>query len=181
MSTDSIKILAIGLISPPNRPLHHEGLLDAALRSAIAIYSATQPRLTAEVCNCEGQPGTDEQSAFMEYQAPLSSGISYAVTITIAGECYKHRLIYSGTSNATLRVYGAPPGSQALTIWHPAAHDPAIPTWPPHHEALIALMTASFYLNALSLQEPDTSRAELIQSLAASYYGRAATTLSQIE
>ena len=181
MSTDSIKTLAVGLISLPSRPLHHEGLLDAALRAAVAAYSATQPRLTAEVRNCDGQPGSDELGAYVEYQAPLTAGISYAVTITIEGEQYKHRLICSDATNATVRVYGAPLGTQALTIWRPASHDPAIATWPPHHEAIIALMTASFYLNAVSLQEPDAQRAELIQSLAASYYGRAATTLSQIE
>jgi hypothetical protein len=180
MSSETIKTLAIGLISPANRPVHHEGLLDAALRSAIATYSATQPCLTAEAYSCAGQPATDEQGACMEYQVPLSSGAAYAVMITIAGEQYKHRLIYASATEATLRIYGAPSETQALTIWRPAAHDPAIPTWPPHHEALIALMAASFYLNALSLQEPDAQRAELIQSLAASYYGRAATTLSQI-
>jgi hypothetical protein len=180
MSTDNIKTLAIGLLSLPGRHCHHEGLLEAAVRSAIATYSAMQPRLVAETCTCEGQAITDEQGTGVEYLLPLSSSCGYAVKIVIAGEQYRHRILSCSTSAATLRVYGAPAGTQTLVIWHAGAHDPAIPTWPPPHEALIALMTASFYLNALSLQEEDVQRAELIQSLAASYYGRAVTTLSQI-
>ena len=180
MSTDTIKTLAIGLISTPSRPQHHEALLTVALRSAVAAYSATQPRIIAEVRNVDGLPGTDELGTYAEFQVPLSTGISYATLLTVEGEQYKYRVVYSDASSAGVRLYGAPAGPQALTIWRPVPHDPAVPTWPPHHEAIIALMTASFYLNALSLQEPDTPRAEMIQSLAAAYYGRAATTLQQI-
>ena len=47
-------------------------------------------------------------------------------------------------------------------------------------QAIIALMCASFYLNAVSLVEPDIRRAEMIQSIAASYYGRATSTLQTL-
>lgn len=177
MSADTIKTLAIGLISPPSRVRHHEALLASALRTALAAYSALQPCLTAESVNAEGIAGSDELGAYAEFQVPLSTGVVYATQVTLGGEGYRHRLISCGPSNASVRVYGALAGTRALTIWRPGPHDPAVPTWPPHHEALIALMTASFYLNALSLQETDPTRADLIQSLAAAYYGRAATTL----
>ena len=180
MSTDTIKSIAAGLITIPSRPVHHEALLDSALTSALAMYSAVRPLLLCATLSGAPTAGADEQGDYAEFNdIPLSSGILYATTIIAAGEHYKHRIVGATANGASVRIYAALSGTISLTIWRPAAHAADAVTWPAHHEALIALMCASFYLNGVSLSDPDVRRSEMLQSLAASYLGRAQATLSQ--
>ena len=179
MSITTIKSIAIGLISIPQRPSHHEALLDTALTSALAAYSAQRPLIQGVATSIpDVNTGSDEQGDYIEGLVPLSTGIAYATMITLSGEQYKFRLVSLASPNAMVRVYTAT--NAEITIWHPTAHDTSAESWPAHHEAIIALMCASFYLNAVALAEPDVRRAEMIQSIAASYYGRATSTLQTL-
>ncbi len=183
MSIESIKLLAAGLIAPLRTELA-KYLLDQAASSALAMYSALKPLSTSIDVNATiGTADTDERGAFIPFELLLTTGILYATMITVAGEQYPHRITGTDATKAYIRIYGFTTTDTAcnLTVWRPAAHNPTIPTWPPHHEALIALMTASYYLNALALQQSDATLADAIQNVASSYYGRATTTLSQIE
>lgn len=173
MSIDTIKSISIGLISLPSRPQHHEALLDAALTSALAAYSAAHPLLLASSVTATGSAGNDEQGAYTQFDIALSSGILGAAYITIGDEQYKHRVISVGASNASVRVYAEFSGSQSLAIWRPHMHNTASATWAAHHEIIIALLCASFYLTAVALYEADPRRAELAHSIANTYYDRA--------
>ena len=173
MTIDTIKSISIGLISLPSRPQHHEALLDAALTSALAAYSAAHPLLLASSVTSTGSAGNDEQGAYTQFEIALSSGILGAAHIAIGDEQYKHRIVSVDASNVTARVYGEFGGSQTLTIWRALAHISASATWPAHHEIVIALLCASFYLTAVALHEADARRAELAHSIANTYYERA--------
>jgi hypothetical protein len=190
MSTDTIKTIAIGLISVPTRPTFHEALLTTALQAAIAAYSALRPLRQAvtytnlaEDVPAAGTPGVDEDGAYLLYTIPLTTGIHYATEVTIAGDNYKFRLISISSTDATIKIYIpdliGDPAAADVTIWRPVAHSPDVMTWPAHHEIIIAFMCASFYLNAQSLLGSNFQWSEMIQQLAASYYGRASATLTQ--
>ena len=180
MTTDTIKTIAAGLLTVPSRPVHHEALLDSALTSALALYSALRPLLLCSTASSTGTQGVDEQGDYTEFSGiPLSSGIMFAVMIAVSGDQYKHRIIATVAPNATVRVYAKLTGTVTLSIWRPASHESSAITWPAHHEAIIALMTASFYLNGYSLTDPDVRHAEMLQAVAASYFGRASATLNQ--
>jgi hypothetical protein len=188
MSTDTIKTIAIGLISVPSRPTYHEALLTTALQAAIAAYSALRPLRQAvtytnlvEDVPTAGTAGVDEDGAYLLYTIPLSTGIHYATEVSIAGDNYKFRLISISSTDATVKIYTDLTDSSAadVTIWRPVAHSPDVMTWPGHHEIIIAFMVASFYLNAQSLLGSNFQWSEMVQQLAASYYGRASATLTQ--
>ncbi|MCL5275120.1 MAG: hypothetical protein M1434_10315, partial [Chloroflexi bacterium] len=79
MSTETIKSIATGLITIPSRPVHHEALLDSALTSALAMYSALRPLLLCATLSGAPVAGADEQGDYAEFSdIPLSSGILYA-------------------------------------------------------------------------------------------------------
>jgi hypothetical protein len=182
MTTATIQTIAIGMISLPQRPQHHEALLQNALTAALAAYSAACALPQAVTCTATGVNGADPQGDYTQFDLPLSSGVTFATTLSIDGQQYTPRLVGVNTVNGTaaMRVYAALTGEVTLTVWRPGAHTVSAETWPPHHEAVIAMLCASFYLNALALHEADLRRAELMQSIAASYYGRALNTLQQI-
>jgi hypothetical protein len=182
VTIDTIKSLAIGFISPPTRPSIHEAMLAMAARSAIALYSTLRPMTTSVSVNVSGMPGADDKGSYREFQIQLTTGILYASAITVSGDLYQHRLVSSDATTAMVRVYGDMPLVDPLpvTIWRPVAHDPLVPTWSPHHEAIIALICAAFYLNALALQEHNAQQSDSIQNIASGYYGRATTMLSQL-
>lgn len=178
MTIDTIKSITVGLISLPSRPQHHEALLSAALTSALAAYSAAHPLLLASSVSATGTAASDEQGAYTQFDIPLSSGILGAAYITISDEQYKHRIVSAGAVNAAARVYGEFSGAQTLTIWRPQTHSAAQTTWQAHHEFIIALLCASFYLTAVALHEADARRAELTHTIANTYYDRAIATNS---
>src|SRR5690349_8184306 len=157
MTIATIKSIAIGLISIPQRPQHHEALLDTALTSALAAYSAQRPLLQGTAASIpDVNTGSDEQGDYIEGLVPLSTGIAYATMITMSpsngsGEHAprKVRLVSLASPNAMVRVYTA--SNAEIPIWHPTAHTTTAESWPAHHEAIIALMCASFYLNAVAL------------------------------
>ncbi len=178
MSTDTIKQIAAGLITVPSRPVHHEALLETALYSAVAYYSALKPLMQCVTVADTPANGSDELGDYAEFEAiPLSSGIMAATSVMIAGEQHVFRVTSAGASMATVRVYTVVRGTTTLEIWRPAAHAISAVTWPAHHEAIIAMVTASFYLNAVSLANADYRYAEMLQAVAASYFGRAQATL----
>ncbi len=181
MTTDTIKSIATGLITIPSRPIHHEALLDSAFTSALALYSSLRPLMLCATFAATGARGSDEQGDYTEFaNVPLTSGIMFASMLTVSGDQYKHRITAATVSGATVRLYAKLSGTVTLAIWRPAAHDSTLITWPAHHEAVIALITASFYLNGVSLSDPDTRHAEMLQAVAASYFGRASSTLNQL-
>src|SRR5947209_640914 len=122
MSIATIKSIAIGLISIPQRPQHHEAMLDTALTSALAAYSVQRPLLMSVQADDEAPvPGTDEQGDYLDCAIPLDTGIAYATMITtVLGEQYKFRLVnipYPDSIVATVRVYGAPAGKIVVNVW----------------------------------------------------------------
>jgi hypothetical protein len=180
MSTDTIKQIAAGLITIPSRPVHHEALLETSLYSAVAFYSALHPLMLCTLVADAPGSGSDELGDYAEFiNVPLASGIMSATAIMIAGEQYRFRITTVTASVATVRVYAKVSGTTTLEIWRPAAHATSATTWPAHHEAIIAMITASFYLNAVSLTNADYRYAEMLQAVAASYFGRAQATLQQ--
>ncbi|HEY3289316.1 MAG TPA: hypothetical protein VGK87_04235 [Anaerolineae bacterium] len=180
MSTDTIKQIAVGLITIPSRPVHHEALLETSLVSAIAFYSALRPLMLCVSVTDVPSGASDELGACIEFtNVPISSGILYATKVTIAGEQYPFRVTSTTASTVTVRVYTNASGTTALEVWRPAPHAAAIVTWPAHHEAIIAMMAASFYLNAVSLTNTDYRYAEMLQAVASAYFGRAQATLQQ--
>lgn len=182
MSIETIKTLALGLISTPDRHMVAEHMLTTAARSALAIYSIYKPLTVFEgYTTTEAQLGADDKGSYYEIEVPLSTGILHATAIIVNGEHYQHRIIYTTSTAAAIRVYNVPSTSGfALGIQTSKAHDITTATWPAHHEALIALVTASFYLNALAIQCQDANLSDSYQNLASSYYGRATTTLNQL-
>ena len=179
MSIDTIKAIATGLISIPSRPVYYEDLLNTSIVSAIAFYSSMRPLLLMTSATAVPTAGSDDKGDYSEFAGiALSTGIVYARKITVLGEQYEFRL-KAITTTATVRVYGSFSGSTTLGIWGPAAHATTAVTWPAHHEAIIALITASFFLNAVSLVNADYRYSEMLQAVAASYFGRAQATLSQ--
>lgn len=180
MSTDTIKQIAAGLITIPSRPVHHEALLETSLVSAIAFYSALRPLTLCVLVTDVPAGANDELGACVEFNnVSLASGILYATKVTIAGEQYPFRVTTTTSSTATVRVYATVSGTTTLEVWRPAPHSTSIVTWPAHHEAIIAMMAASFYLNAVSLTNTDYRYAEMLQAVASSYFGRAQATLQQ--
>lgn len=183
MSIETIKTLAIGFISPPTRSSINEAMLALAVPSALALYSTLHPVLTGTGFSAAGgQLGNDEKGSYVEVTIPLTTGIMFATSLNTNGEHYAHRIAYTTTTDAGVRIYGLPNPSVGLIIeiYGPVAHSPTAVTWPAHHEALIALMAASFYLNALAVQCADANLSDSLQNIAASYYGRASTILGQI-
>jgi len=180
MSTDTIKQIAAGLITIPSRPVHHEALLETSLYSAMAYYSSLRPLvLSTPVADVPGY-GSDELGDYSEFSnVALATGIMYAAMISVAGEQYKFRVASASATSAIVRVYARLSGTITLEIWRPAPHATTAVTWPAHHEAVIAMFTASFYLNAVSLTSADYRYAEMLQAVAASYFGRAQATLQQ--
>ena len=180
MSIDTIKTIATGLLSVPSRPVHFEDLLASSLVSAIAFYSAMRPLLLVTTVTATPTIGTDEQGAYSQFATVLlSSGIMYARKITVNGEQYQFRIVSATATTASVRVYATLTGSSVLSIWRPDAHAITAITWPAHHEAIIAMLCASFYLNSYSLVNADYQYSEMLQAVAASYFGRAQATLQQ--
>lgn len=178
MSTDTIKQIAAGLITIPSRPVHHEALLETSLYSAIAFYSALKPLQLCAIISATPASGSDELGDYAEFEnIPLSSGIMAANALLIAGEQYEFRVASTTVTSATVRVYIKATGTMSLEIWRSAAHSADAVTWPAHHEAIIAMIAASFYLNAVSLTSADYRYAEMLQAVASSYFGRAQATL----
>jgi hypothetical protein len=184
MSIDTIKQLAIGLLCPPTRTPISEPMLTLAVRSAIAMYSTLRPlQLCSPLQLAAGEIMTDEKGSYMQLTVPISSNILYASLLSINGDQYQYRIFSVVPPNVYIAVYGfecGPMDQVLIGIWHPAAHDPDNPTWPTHHEAPIALMAASYFLNIMAINSKDSMLSDSIQNIASSYYGRATTTLSQI-
>ncbi|HEY3341542.1 MAG TPA: hypothetical protein VGK81_05970 [Anaerolineae bacterium] len=184
MSIDTIKQLAIGLLCAPTRTPISEPMLTLAVRSAIAMYSTLRPlQLCSPIFMSAGASDVDEKGPYMQLKLPVSSGILTASMISINGDHYQYRVFSVTSTDAYIAAYGfscAPEDPVTVAIWHPAAHDPDNTTWPLHHEALIAHMAASYFLNAIAINSKDSMLSDSLQNIASAYYGRATTTLTQI-
>lgn len=179
MDRATARRLARALIAPADHTGHADERLEACLDLAIETYRAIAGPTTATTTIATISPTTQTDDTGDYLTATLTNPAAIAALahphadITDAdGRRPRWRIETLTPTTATIRIY-TDTLTAPLTIWSPA------PAWPAAHTAAIAMLTASYYIQALALSETDPRRADTLSDAASTYYGRSLQLMRQ--
>jgi hypothetical protein len=171
--------LARALIAPAGHIADEQ--LDTSLDIALATYHALAGPATEKQAaqhSVSTSPGsTDDTGSYYILTSNdtdiIAASSAPSAQILVNGDAPRWRIASLTASSVKLKIYAARPDTTPTLV----IRIPQYGIWPQTADAAIAMLAASYYIQALALSEPDPRRADALSDTASTYYGRATQML----